>query len=52
MIVGESNVINSVKENIEKVSDQNVTVLIRGESGTGKELLARSIHFRSKGEYH
>ena len=48
MIVGESNAINSVKENIEKVSDKNVTVLIRGESGTGKESVARSIHFRSK----
>jgi hypothetical protein len=30
VIVGESNAINSVKENIEKVSDKNVTVLIRG----------------------
>ena len=48
MIVGESNAINSVKEDIEKVSDKNVTVLIRGESGTGKELVARSIHSRSK----
>ncbi len=48
MIVGESNVINSVKENIEKVNDKNVTVLIRGESGTGKELVARSIHSGSK----
>jgi transcriptional regulator with PAS, ATPase and Fis domain len=48
VIVGESNVINSVKENIEKVSDKNVTVLIRGESGTGKELVARSIHSGSK----
>ena len=48
VIIGESNAIKSVKENIEKVSDKNVTVLIRGESGTGKELVARSIHFRSK----
>jgi two-component system response regulator AtoC len=48
VIVGESDAINSVKEDIEKVSDKNVTVLIRGESGTGKELVARSIHSRSK----
>jgi transcriptional regulator with PAS, ATPase and Fis domain len=47
-IVGESDAINSVRENIEKVSDKDVTVLIRGESGTGKELVARCIHFRSK----
>ena len=48
VIIGESDPITSAKENIEKVSDKNVTVLIRGESGTGKELVAKSIHFRSK----
>jgi len=48
MIVGESDAINSVKEKIGKVSDKNVTVLIRGGSGTGKELVARAIHLRSK----
>jgi transcriptional regulator with PAS, ATPase and Fis domain len=48
VIVGESDAINSVKETIVKVSDKNVTVLIRGESGTGKELVARSIHNGSK----
>lgn len=48
VIVGESNAIKSLKEKIEKVSDKNVTVLIRGESGTGKELVARAIHLKSK----
>jgi len=48
VIVGESEAIRSVKERIEKVSDKNVTVLIRGESGTGKELVARAIHLGSK----
>jgi len=48
VIIGESDAINSVKGNIEKVSDKDVTVLIRGESGTGKELVARHIHLRSK----
>ncbi len=48
VIVGESDAIKSVNEKIEKVSDKNVTVLIRGESGTGKELVARAIHLRSK----
>jgi two-component system response regulator AtoC len=47
-IVGKSDAIKSVKEKIEKVSDKNVTVLIRGGSGTGKELVARAIHSRSK----
>ena len=48
MIVGESDAIKSVKERIKKVSDKNVTVLIRGDSGTGKELVARAIHLGSK----
>jgi len=48
VIVGESDAIKSVKEKIEKVSDKNVTVLIRGASGTGKELVARAIHLGSK----
>jgi transcriptional regulator with PAS, ATPase and Fis domain len=47
-ILGDSISINSVRKNIEKVSDKDVTVLIRGESGTGKELVARAIHFGSK----
>jgi len=46
-IIGESAAIQSVKEKIAKVSDKNVTVLIRGESGTGKELVARAIHVGS-----
>lgn len=48
VIVGESDAIKSVREKIEKVSDKNVTVLIRGGSGTGKELVARAVHLRSK----
>jgi transcriptional regulator with PAS, ATPase and Fis domain len=48
VIIGESDPIKSVKEKIQKVSDKNVTVLIRGESGTGKEAVARAIHLRSK----
>lgn len=47
-IIGESAAIESVKEKIAKVTDKNVTVLIRGESGTGKELVAQAIHFGSK----
>ena len=32
---------------IERVSNDDVTVLVRGESGTGKELVARAIHDES-----
>jgi len=36
-----------VSDLIERVSDTDVTVLIRGESGTGKELVAHALHERS-----
>lgn len=42
--VGESAVMRQVYDIVDKVSRNNVTVLIRGESGTGKELVARTIH--------
>ena len=46
-IVGKSNSIQNVFEQIKQVSESNATVLIRGESGTGKELVAHAIHYNS-----
>src|ERR1043165_4965196 len=47
MLFGHSEKMIEVADLIERVSDTDVTVLIRGESGTGKELVARALHERS-----
>ncbi len=44
-MVGDSEPMHAVYDQIKKVADGRATVLIRGESGTGKELVARAIHF-------
>lgn len=43
-LVGESQVLRSVKQRVVKVARGMAPVLVRGESGTGKELVARAIH--------
>ena len=43
-IIGNSPVLESVLEQIERVAPTDSTVLIHGETGTGKELIARAIH--------
>ncbi|QHT70618.1 AAA domain-containing protein [Rhodocytophaga rosea] len=43
-IVGQSQAIKRVLEDVHKVAPTDSTVLIQGETGTGKELLARAIH--------
>jgi len=47
MLFGNSERMTEVRDLIERVSDTDVTMLIRGESGTGKELVARALHERS-----
>lgn len=46
-IVGHSDVMRTIFDQISMVSKWNTTVLIRGESGTGKELVANAIHYNS-----
>jgi len=46
-LFGNSEQMAGVCDLIERVSDTDVTVLIRGESGTGKELVAHALHARS-----
>lgn len=47
-LIGESDVMKTVFEKVQKVSETDANVLILGENGTGKELIARSIHNLSK----
>ena len=47
-MLGESPVLERLKQQINKVAPLDTTVLIGGESGTGKELVATSIHQLSK----
>jgi two-component system response regulator HydG len=46
-LIGVSDAIHKVFEQIRQVAPTKSTVLIQGESGTGKELIARSIHQNS-----
>ncbi|KKM11531.1 hypothetical protein SY88_07440 [Clostridiales bacterium PH28_bin88] len=43
-IIGNSQAISKLKEQIFQAARSNSTVLIRGETGTGKELVAHAIH--------
>ncbi len=43
-LIGESLVMQKLKETIRTVASTTSTVIITGESGTGKELVARAIH--------
>ena len=50
-VVGHSDAMRRVLEQVAMVSASDTTALIRGESGTGKELIARAIHANSPRRY-
>jgi transcriptional regulator with PAS, ATPase and Fis domain len=47
-LVGSSEVMQSLRDRIERVASTDFTILIEGESGVGKELVARQIHASSR----
>jgi len=47
-LIGESEAMNALREQIARAAKANATVILRGERGTGKELVARAIHEQSK----
>ena len=46
-IIGTSNPMKHVYDQVSQVARSNATVLLRGESGTGKEMIANAIHYNS-----
>ncbi|MAB91382.1 MAG: sigma-54-dependent Fis family transcriptional regulator [Planctomycetes bacterium] len=46
-LIGDSEQMRLILQQVHQVSQSPATVLIRGESGTGKELIARAIHLES-----
>lgn len=51
-VLGRSLVMRRVFAVLERVADQDVTVLLEGETGTGKDLVARAIHEASRRRQH
>ena len=47
-MIGDSDVMQKIKQTIEKVAPTDARVLITGENGVGKELVARWLHTKSK----
>ena len=47
-LIGDSDAILPVYKTIEKISQTDITVMVRGESGTGKEVVSKAVHYASK----
>ena len=47
-IIGQSSAMRGLFDQLTKVVDTRVTVLIEGETGVGKELIAAAVHYRSR----
>ena len=47
-LIGDSEGVTRVRQEIRRVADLDLPVLLRGETGTGKELVARAIHQASR----
>ena len=47
-LLGESVPMKKLYDQIERIADSEVSVLISGESGTGKELVAQALHNKSR----
>ncbi len=47
-LIGNSDNINNIKEQIDKISKSESRIFINGPTGSGKELIARKIHKQSK----
>jgi two-component system response regulator HydG len=46
ILVGQSAPMRRMRDALERLAEQDVSILIQGESGTGKELVARALHER------
>ena len=47
-LIGSSEVMQALRERVERVASTDFTILIEGESGVGKELVARQVHACSR----
>ncbi|MFN2343524.1 MAG: sigma-54 interaction domain-containing protein [Desulfonatronovibrio sp.] len=46
-IIGQNPEMRKILDQVERVADTSVNVLITGETGTGKELIAKALHYNS-----
>lgn len=46
-IIGQNPEMQKILDQVERIADTSVNVLITGETGTGKELIAKALHYNS-----